>query len=176
MSALANQLFCSLSQEEFKLVLSIAFLDSTDKFAGSYGTERFATPSLEGKTDRWVEMFLRAARYLAFECRYEFASLVLREDGRVFSQGEVEPGNSAYLVLLDTGSLPDMELAFETALQMIEEGRVKVDAGPIRAGLQKVRADVKTAEALAKADPEMRAIRKARAAALRGLLKEGTVN
>lgn len=135
--------FTFLLQEEFKLCFSVAFLETTDSFSGSYEIHRYASPGERGPTSDWLELFYRAIRFLALEKGYEFSSLDVARDGRITSAGPVEPGNVMYVTMFREGGLPNLPLAFETAIRLAEDEIPSLDTEPLKAALAQVRRDLK---------------------------------
>lgn len=161
-----------LTRDEVRLCFCLAFLENAQGFGGAYPTERFATPSIEGRTDSWIELFRRAIRYLALECDFEFQALDVRADGHILSAGAIEPRNVAYQALFDSGGMPDLEAALRDTIPMVEREIPGLDPEPLRAALSKVSGDVKVAEQM---DPKRAAgIRRLRQAAIRDFLKDIT--
>lgn len=133
--------FQCLSQDEWRLYFSIAFLESTDLFAGSYDLARFASPGCEGPTDDYIELLWRVCRFLWQEHGEQLGSLEVGPGGSITTAGPVEPGNICYVAQLRGGGLPDLSLAFRSALWLAEERLPGLDTEPLRAGLAQIERD-----------------------------------
>lgn len=165
-----THLFECVSQDELRLAFSIAFLEVTDAFSGSYSIHRYATPGYEGPTRDWLELFMRAIRFLALEKGYEFEALQVSRSGSIGGVRRVCPANLNYVILLD-GGLPDVEIALRHAVEFAEQRVPSLDAEPLKQALAQVRRDV--AMAMAQADPEeTKLIREHRREAFRALADE----
>ncbi len=133
--------FLTVSQAEFRLYFSMAFIEVSDLFAGAYDLAPFATPGEEGPSTDWIELLYRVARYLHHEHGYRLGSLDVGQGGSITTAGEIEPGNAAYVIMLGQGQLPDLELAFAGALALAEADVPSLPTEPLRAALAQVRRD-----------------------------------
>lgn len=133
--------FCCLSKDEFRLAFSIAFLEATDLFSGSYDLARFASPGCEGPTDDYIELLWRTCRFLWQEHGVQLGSLEVGPGGSITTAGPVCEGNINYVTQLRGGGLPDLRLAFRTALWLAEERLPGLDAEPLRAALAQIERD-----------------------------------
>lgn len=128
----APHLFVFLTREEFRLCWILAFMESFEEYRGTFPLERYATPGKEGKADDWGEEVRRAARYLHFECEYDFSDLDFYEDGRIIPKGPpVEPRNQAYLHMFMAGSIPDPERAATDSIAWARHNVPRLDYEPI---------------------------------------------
>ncbi len=170
MSSQQPHLFTFMNHDEWKLAFVVAFISTTDQYEDIYPLKRYATPGLEGESNDWIELFKRAIRYLALECDFTFSGLEVYRDGRMTGT-PVCPQNVMYAAMLSGNlvvPLPDLPLAFQTAIQVADvEGRAPgLDVEPIRDALARVERDL--AQALAEADPDVaRGLAELRTKALR---------
>jgi len=159
--------FECLSRREWKLYFSIAFIESTDALAGAFGLAPFASPGYEGRTDDYVELLYRVARFLHHEHGYDLGSLAVGPGGSITSAGPVEPGNAMYVAMLRQGGLPDLPLLFREAIAFAEENIPSLPTEPFRAALAQTERDRATAARLLAEQPEaMEARRRLREQAL----------
>lgn len=133
--------FQCLLQDEWRLFFSLAFLESTDLFSGSYDLARYASPDCEGPTDDYIELLWRACRFLHHEHGVQLGSLEVGPGGSITSAGPVCEGNIAYVTQLRGGGLPDLPLAFEAAIHLAEERIPGLSTEPLRAALAQVQRD-----------------------------------
>jgi hypothetical protein len=138
--------FQFFTQNEWKLAFTIAFLESTDHFAGGYPIGRYHTPGEPGPTGDYIELFKRVVRYLNKEHGYEWTSLDVGQGGSITSAGIVCEGNISYALMLMGGDLPNLPLAFRTAIRFAEEHIDSLDLEPIRQALVQVERDLVTAK------------------------------
>lgn len=134
-------LFMSLTQEEWRLVFAFALMEKLAPFRGCYNLAQFATPGVEHPYRTWLEPFRRSIRFLALDIGYPFVRLEVDRSGQIRTLGPAERGNIAYLDLLQTGMLPNLETVFETALAVAEE-HPKIDKEPLREALAQIQRDL----------------------------------
>lgn len=162
-------LFTFLAQDEWKLAFTLAFLATSDKYYDAYPLDRYATPGDEGETKDWLELFKRAIRYLALEQSFHFVALDVHRDGRIIGETPICEPNSRYVVMLSGAmltSLPDLPMAFRTAIELAEIKAPGLDLEPIREALDQVEHDISLM--LHEADPDVvRGLAELRESALR---------
>jgi hypothetical protein len=146
--------FCCVTRREWKLAYAISFIESTDALAGAFGLAPFASPGYEGRTDDYVELLYRVARFLHHEHGYDLGSLVVGQGGSIASAGPVEPGNAMYVAMLRQGSLPDLPLLFREAIAFAEENIPSLPTEPFRAALAQTERDRAVAARLLAEQPE----------------------
>jgi len=154
--------FQCLLQDEWRLYFALAFLESTDLFAGSYDLGRFASPGCEGPTDDYIELLWRVCRFLAQEHGVLLGSLEVGPDGSITTAGPVCEGNAAYVTMLRQGGLPDLPLAFSAAIALAEERIPGLPTEPLCAALAQVERDLAVSRRLraeAEGDAGERAMR-----------------
>lgn len=146
--------FTLLTQEEFKLLFSLVFVSNSDYFKDAYPIADYPSPGYEGRSRDILEHMLRAARYLGLGHGYQFEGLLVRDNGSVGGP-VVEPGNENYVDMLKNGGLPNLPLAFETAIAALLRHDPSFDVGPLRSALAQVREDLGFMDKWAMdADPE----------------------
>src|SRR5262245_34932474 len=96
-----------LTHNELRLALSLVMASKADETRSAYNLSRYATPSLEGGTDDWTELVLRAIRYLSFEHGFKFRGIVAHRDGRVGAERPICRDNERYVLLFKSGGFPD---------------------------------------------------------------------
>jgi len=133
--------FQAVSQVEWRLYFSMAFLESSDAFGGSYDLAPFATPGTEGPTNDYVELLYRVTRYLWHNHGYRLGSLDVGPGGSITTAGPICDGNAAYVVMLRQGQLPDLSLCFRAAIALAEEEIPGLSTEPSRAALAQVERD-----------------------------------
>jgi hypothetical protein len=152
----APSLFQYLTQAEWKLCFSIAFLEASDEFAGAYPLERYATPGFEGKSTNYGELFKRAIRFLAMAHDYRFVGMEVGDGGSIVGERLVQPENISYVAILN-GGLPDVALALWTAIGMARREVKSLNLDPLHGMLAKVNEDKqKLADWAKEADPDGR--------------------
>jgi hypothetical protein len=152
----APSLFQYLTQAEWKLCFSIAFLEASDEFAGAYPLGHYATPGLEGRATHYGELFKRAIRFLAMAHDYKFKGMEVGDGGSIVGRNLVQPENFSYVALLN-GSLPDLPLAIDTAISMAKREIPSLNLDPLHGMLAKVTEDKKRlADWQKEADPDGR--------------------
>lgn len=146
--------FEAITRREFKLSFAVSFIESTNALAGAFDLAPFATPGYEGRTDDYVELLYRAARFLWHEHGYRLGSLDVGPGGSITSAGPVEPGNAAYVALLRQGGLPELPLLFREAIAFAEEHIPSLPTEPFRAALAQTERDRALAQRLLAEQPE----------------------
>jgi hypothetical protein len=140
-----------LAQEEWKTCFALAFVETTE-YAPAINLRQY---HVEGKEGTWESGIIAAVRFLCLEHNVRFEAVAVREEDReilVSRRDAVEPRNMLYLKLLAMGKLPDIPLALQTAVRLLNERAPSFNTDPLEAAS----ADVEAArrQALATADPE----------------------
>lgn len=135
-------LFQCLTREEFKVCWAFAFCSRCAGYEDSYDLGRYATPSLEGDTSDWLEIFKRVIRLLHLRHGYSFTGLLPQPDGEILAK-QVEERNYLYVTTFKMGQIPDPPSALRMALDDPQIQECGINLEPLRACLDDVEEDVR---------------------------------
>lgn len=150
---MSYHLFQHLAQEEWKLVFALAFLESTDTWAGSYDLDRFSIdPPLSAPghlaEDFWLSLFTRAIRFLALGHKFEFEGLRATENGEIVLTRPVQLENIIYVNNMRANRMPgNPQYALLTAIEVAGRRLPELDLAPMRAALRQIDEDLATVRA-----------------------------
>lgn len=134
-------LFEFLSRSEFQAAYALAAVSRFTEYQGALELEPYATPGADVGT--WEEQFRRAIRYLA-DRGLQYNGLEL--DGwEIRGLRVVEPRNLAYEVRFKMGSMPDLILALESAIETFSAMGLDGEAETLRDALETVRQEKQVA-------------------------------
>lgn len=102
---LLDHLLVRMTQDEIRLVWAVQWLADAGGYMDYFPLQRFASPGTPEWTDQLGERFLRAIRWLALECGYEFWGMDVERSHRVIGRGK-DPimENRAYILPLAFGA------------------------------------------------------------------------
>lgn len=145
-------LFTYLTRDEWKTCFALAFLAETAEYGATVNLQPYHVP---GKETTWESAFIAVVRWLALEHGVEFEAVWVREEDQEILAFQREPmceGNRIYLELLALGKLPNIPMAFKTAIKTLNERAPDFDTEPLREALASV--EEARATMLATTDPK----------------------